>query len=190
MTSRNYEILKEFKTLDISCLVKSIEDFEKKYGEYLFYKYIKPNICINGLNTIEIQNKITEQYKNFVKEYFSIKPQIISQEEQLIKELKDIKRADEIYIKYSKYANKILKTVYGFPNRYRCEFIIMNKHKLQRCKNKVFKDNNICIDDCTNINDINNEQHLFLCKKHINDNNIYAKEYYELVNKLLKKDII
>ena len=73
----------------------------------------------------------------FEKEFFRNKPQTISQEEQILQDIEDINNADNVYERHPQYLNKITKTVYGYPDRYRCNYIIQSKHKYRRCKAKV-----------------------------------------------------
>ena len=178
--------LRDIENLNLACLVNQLNGVERTFGDYLFYKYIKPNINLDGLNEKEKYDKIKDEKEKFNKEYFLTKPQTISQEQQIINEINDIKQANKIYETDEKYSNKIIKTVYGYPDRYRCEYIMVKNHKLTRCKCKVLKDKEIDTDMTASINEINDDLHLYKCSKHINSDNKYSNEYYELVKKVEK----
>lgn len=178
------DLLSQIKDLHIGLLVKNLNGLERTFGNYIFEKYIKPKINLDGLLQKEQEQKIKETKLNFDKEYYSIKPQTITQEQQLKVELKDIKRANEEYEKNPLYKEKITKTVFGYPDRFRCEFIILGKHKLHRCKSKVFRDKEIETDEDLTKAEIIDEQCLYVCKKHLHMENKYAKEYQKLIEKI------
>ena len=180
--------------LDIGFIVQHINKIEKAFGDYLFQKYIIPQI-INNLeqenhleqkNNIEIdKDEIIKQHKDkFDKEYYTTKRNFITQENIIKRDLHDITKAEDIYDKYEKFSKNIMKTGYGFPDRYRCEYIILKNHKLHRCKNKVFKDKEIEVDaDATN-DEINEQQHLYHCKKHLGITNTHLIPYNKLLEQI------
>lgn len=180
---KNTEFLHYIEHLNITCLINAINGVERTFGNYLFDKYIKSKINIDGLLTHEIELKYTKAKDTFKNEYFTIMPSFISQEEEIIKELEDITLANAIYIKHPEYKKNIITTVYGYPDRYRCEFITVNKHKFSRCKSKVYRDK-LLEPDTTLTDDENNDaQYLYKCKKHLHIENKYIDDYHKLISK-------
>lgn len=174
--------------LDIyKTLVKNIKGVERTFGEYLFTTYIIPKLELDNLSKIKKEEKIKLERDKFKNEFFINKPQIINQEQQIRIDIDDIKKANDIYEKYPDYEKKVTKTVYGYPDRYRCNYIILNKHKYYRCKAKVLIDkdtkeqinNNLPIEE---YNDLIYEEY---CSHHINNENTNLDTYIKLINKYI-----
>jgi hypothetical protein len=171
------------QNIEINFLARYINKIEKTYANYLFNKYVVPTLNLDNITKLEEQNKYkNEKFNEFKKKIFYTKPGVITQNILIKNELNDIKRANQIYQKEPNlYLPKIRKTVFGYPDRYRCEFIIYFKNKFHRCKNKVFKDKEIEVDDDMTLEEKLDEQHLYVCKRHIGLENKYAQEYQNII---------
>ena len=133
---------------------KQIRVIETKIAKYIFNSYIKEKCKISQAE--------------FMSKLFFKSQGVITQEELLKDELKLLDKATEEYDSHpEKYINN-KKTVFGYPDEYRCHHIIYKKHKFTRCKNKV---------------DEENGGDMF-CLHHWDSENPYEKEYQKLVDKI------
>jgi hypothetical protein len=182
---------KQENHLDIfTPILKNIRGVEKTFGEYLFTIYVLPKINLDGICREERDKKIKEEREKFNKEFFRNKPQTISQREQILQDIEDIENADNIYKRHPQYLDKITKTVYGYPNRYRCNYIILSKHKYHRCKSKVAVDKEEkerLNKNSLSISDYNNEIYGDYCSHHINSDNEHLKPYIKLLEDCRKE---
>ena len=109
------------------------------------------------------KNKITEE--SFMNKIFLLKKGIESNLLELKNELKEIKLADEVYKNNPKhYINK--KTEFGYPDKFRCNFIRYNKHKYYRCKCKISGE----------------DKDKMFCSRHYLEDNIHINNYIKLKN--------
>jgi hypothetical protein len=178
--SSNHDI-KDIKIL--SLLAKNIRGVERTFGDYLFNTYVLSKINLDGLSKEEKQKKIKESKKKFENDFYCTKPQTISQKDQIIKDIEDIEMADDIYENNPEYEIKVNKTIYGYPDRYRCEYIILSKHKYHRCKAKVMLNEEYAktVDKDIDIEERNDFIYEYCCSHHFNMKNEHLTEYNKLV---------
>jgi hypothetical protein len=115
-------------------------------------------------------------YKEFCKRFYYTKKALITQDDIIKKDISDMRKANILYLKYPELDITRTKTDFGYPNKYRCNFIRINKHKMLRCKNKI-------ADTDDNTNDGLNS--CIMCSKHLYSDNTYREQYYKLYNKLI-----
>lgn len=133
---------------------KSIREIETKIAKYIFNSYIKGKCDISQTD--------------FMSKLFFKSKGVISQTALLKEELDLIDKATKDYILHpDKYINN-KKTVYGYPDEFRCNHIIYKKHKFTRCKNKIDEENG---------GDT-------FCLHHWDSENPYETDYQNLVDKL------
>lgn len=177
------QIEKQFGTYLFNKYVKTqlTKDYKIKYNEIKKLKH-------NNLNNIEcedvkcvdeedddieceedvyINNNIRKEYIKYNKSFYYTKPGLIMQIDLIKKDINDIKKANMLYFKYPELEKKQQKTDYGFPDKYRCNYIRLKNHKIQRCKNKISEED---------VNDL-------MCLLHINTENTYKDKYYKMYNK-------
>jgi|TARA_Y100000389_G_C17347392_1_gene456566 hypothetical protein len=141
---------------------KQIRKIETTVTKYIFNSYIKgKNIIING-----DEKQLTS--KEFMDKIFLKSNGLITQDELLKEEIDNISKADEDYLLNLDKYKKTHKTVYGYPNEFRCHHIIYKKNKFIRCSNKI---------------DEENGGDMF-CIQHWDSINPYEDEYNKLVNTL------
>jgi len=141
--------------------IESMNNFEAYVMRYIHRKYLK-------------QHKV--DYQEYKKKVLGLKrPRIINQTELLKTELNDIKQADRIYFKHTKNLNATqakdlyMETEYGYPDRFRCKFIINKKNNLIRCRRRIINGDAYKYDCCLS----HNKQH-----------NIYLDRYLEMCKDL------
>jgi hypothetical protein len=165
--------------LDFNLITSYINSIEMRFGNYLFDKYVKVKLDKGDIkvdkgdikvdNKLESKKEINVMYEKFKKKFYYKKKNLITQNEIIKKDIYDITNANNLYSKYNDVKeNMDGKTLYGYPDKMRCNYIRMDKHKMQRCKNKISKDD---------IYDL-------MCCKHVNLENIYRENYYKLYNKI------
>lgn len=144
-----HEFMKE--VCDTICTI------EKQYASYIFEKYIKPTL--SSLSPIE-QEEHETKYMNtlFIKK----KPMTADSHLQL--ELDEIAQANADYAADPK-AFPSKKTVHGYPDEFRCNFIRQCKTYITRCQNKS----------------VDNE---FYCTQHMDTPNKLLREYEKAVSEL------
>lgn len=172
-------------------ILKNVRGVEKTFGEYLFTTYVLPKLNLDCFSKLERDKKIKEALYNFNKEFFRNKPQTISQKEQVLNDIDDLEAAENVYERYPQYSDKVTKTVYGYPDRYRCNYIILSKHKYHRCKAKVAVDE----DEKERINknglspsEYNDMIYGEFCNHHINCENEHLDTYINLIKKYTSED--
>lgn len=146
--------------MDQEALLKAVttrlQAFERRYASYLFTKYIMPSLAPDN---IEME---TERYMGLI---FIKKRPFISQHEYLRQEIEDIRRADTVYnARPGDFPNH--KTEYGYPDKFRCNYIKLDKHKLSRCSIKITSGDE------------------FYCKRHGTEPNKYMQDYQKAVASL------
>jgi len=186
--------------LDITDITKFVNGVEKHFGNYLFNKYIKSsldtsntnlnlhndntttsndNAIVSNDNTIVSNDTTTSNndklYKEFCTRFYYTKKALITQDDIIKKDISDMRKANILYLKYPELDITRTKTDFGYPSKYRCNFIRISKHKMLRCKNKISDTN----DDNNGLNSC------IMCSKHIYSDNIYREQYYKLYNKLI-----
>ena len=168
-------------TNELISLSNKCNKFEMIIGKYIFNKYIYEikDKCDenNGDKKIKKEknkekNDNSEKKKltkeDFMNKIFLLKKGIESNLLELKNELKEIKLADEVYKKNPKlYINK--KTEFGYPDKFRCNFIRYNKHKYYRCKCKISED----------------DKDKMFCSRHYQEDNIHINNYIKLKNMVL-----
>jgi hypothetical protein len=172
-------------------ILKNVRGVEKSFGEYLFNTYVLPKINLDGFCKEERDKKLKEERDNFNKEFFRNRPQTISQREQILQDVEDLEEADSVYERYPKYADKVTKTVYGYPDRYRCDYIILSKHKYHRCKAKVAvdEDEKERVDKRTLAPaEYNDMIYSDYCCHHIHCENEHLDAYIELIQKYTSEE--
>jgi hypothetical protein len=116
---------------------KQIRIIETKIARYIFNTYIKTEIMADDLDNSRIQKSI------FMNKIFLKSKGIITQDELLKDELAEISKANKEYnLNLDRYKNN-KRTVFGYPDEYRCQYILYNKHKFMRCKQKINTDSGI-----------------------------------------------
>lgn len=143
-----------------------IRKIETKMATYIFNNYIK-NTNTNSTNST---NSITK--KQFMDRIFIHSKGLITQTELLQNEIDNIKKANEEYNLYPEKYIQNKKTIYGYPEEYRCNFIIYNKNKFTRC--------------CNKIND--NTHNEIYCSLHWDIENKYYDIYTQLIDNLDKNE--
>tara|TARA_B100001093_G_scaffold358496_1_gene343082 strand:- start:13 stop:618 length:606 start_codon:yes stop_codon:yes gene_type:complete len=168
-------------TNELISLSNKCNKFEMIIGKYIFNKYIYEikDKCDenNGDKKIKKEknkekNDNSEKKKltkeDFMNKIFLLKKGIESNLLELKNELKEIKLADEVYKNNPKlYINK--KTEFGYPDKFRCNFIRYNKHKYYRCKCKISED----------------DKDKMFCSRHYQEDNIHINNYIKLKNMVL-----
>jgi hypothetical protein len=140
----------------LKAVTTKLQVFERRYAEYLFTKHIA-----HLLNPASIAQE-EERYMGLL---FIKKKQFISQHEYLRQEIEDIRRAD---IAYNAHPEDFpsYKTEYGYPDKVRCNYIKLDKHKLSRCAVKIT---------------VGDE---FYCKRHGTEPNKHMQDYKKAVDSL------
>lgn len=133
---------------------KQIRVIETKIAKYIFNSYIKEK---SDVSQVDFMSKIFLKSKG-----------VISQTELLKDELTLVDKASEEYDTHPDRYIKNKKTVYGYPDEYRCHHIIYKKHKFTRCSNKI---------------DEENGGDMF-CLQHWDSENPYETEYQTLIDKI------
>jgi len=132
--------------------MNNLEDYIMRY---MYRKYLKDK---------EID------YQDYKKKVLGLKrPRIIDQTELLKKELAEIKEANRIHFKQAKKldTNVCEETEYGYPDKFRCSYIINKKNNLTRCRCRIINGDPIKYDCCLKHNKLNNiyqDKYLELCK--------------------------
>jgi hypothetical protein len=137
------------------------------------------NAIVSNDNTIVSNDTTTSNndklYKEFCTRFYYTKKALITQDDIIKKDISDMRKANILYLKYPELDITRTKTDFGYPSKYRCNFIRISKHKMLRCKNKISDTN----DDNNGLNSC------IMCSKHIYSDNIYREQYYKLYNKLI-----
>lgn len=111
-------------------------------------------------------------YQDYKKKVLGLKrPRIIDQTELLKRELNDIKDANKIHFKHAKNLNTNVgkETEYGYPDKFRCKFVINKKNNFVRCRRRIINGDAYKYDCCLT----HNKQH-----------NVYLDKYLELCKAL------
>lgn len=185
--------------LDITDIIKFVNGIEKYFGNYLFNKYIKSpldtsndNLDLHNDNTAASNNNTAASndnttarndntaasnndklYKEFSTRFYYTKKTLITQDDIIKKDISDMRKANILYLKYPELDITKTKTDFGYPNKYRCNFIRISKHKMLRCKNKISDTDNDGVISC------------IMCTMHLYSDNTYRDQYYKLYNKLI-----
>lgn len=163
--------------LQLKDLTQYINNIEKRFGNYLFNKYVIPKTTINfKIRTPDISKEyinkcINDEFKKFKLNFYFTKANLITQYDIIKTDVFDIKKANMLYFRYPELEKKKTRTEYGYPDKYRCNFIRMNKHKMSRCKSKITDDEEFSDG--------------MMCSKHLGIDNIYRVKYYEIYNTLI-----
>ena len=131
--------------------------FERRYAQYLFTKHIVPSLA---------PPNIEPEMDRYMGLIFIKKKSFISQHEYLRQEIDDIRRADIAYNAHPEdFPNH--KTEYGYPDKFRCNYINLYKHhKLSRCAVKITAGDE------------------FYCKRHGTEPNKHIQDYQKAVESL------
>ena len=148
---------KQMMMLDYKNIHHEIQRLERLVLKHIYDTY---------LNTIDDdedqeqdnvqQNKGIETQDVFIQKFTRRYQAPISQEE-LIKQ--ELYKAEQSNIEYDKYGDE--KTIYGYPDALRCQYIIFKGNKLKRCSNKIKEDH--------------------FCYSHIGKENPFHKKYQDLI---------
>jgi len=150
--------------MDQEALLKAVttrlQVFERKYAQYLFTKHIMPSLD---------QESVSMEAERYMGLLFIKKKAFISQHEYLRQEIDDIRRADTAYNAHPEdFPNH--KTEYGYPDKFRCNYIKLEKHKLARCSTKITSGDE------------------FYCKRHGTEPNKHIQDYQKAVASLESPD--
>ena len=122
-------------------IIHILQKQEKQYATYLFKKYILPTLD---------PSTATREYNKYMGQLFIKRKSVISQLDFIKEDCETIDKADSLYnANPEHYPNH--KTVYGYPDEYRCNYIIQHMHKLIRCRKKIIIEhgNNLCNTHCS-----------------------------------------
>lgn len=143
---------------------RQIREIETKIARYIFNSYIK-----GKKSQVNEEEKLVTS-KEFMAKIFLKSNGLITQEESLKDELTNISKANEDYLLNSDKYQKTRKTIYGYPDDFRCHHIIYKKHKFTRCNNKIDEENG---------GDM-------YCLQHWDSTNPYENEYNKLIDNMEK----
>lgn len=135
--------------------INSMNNLEDYIMRYMHRKYLKDK----GID-----------YQDYKKKVLGLKrPRIIDQTELLKKELAEIKEANRIHFKRAKKLNNTVceETDYGYPDKFRCTYVINKKNNLTRCRRRIINGDAKKYDCCLTHNKLNNvylDKYLELCK--------------------------
>ena len=120
------------------------------------------NIDKNKVNIteLELMNQILK----------SNKPRILTQEEMMKREIKDIEYASDLY-EDSPEDYKTGLTEYGYPDSLRCNFILWRKNRFHRCQKRIKE----------------TDDNIDYCSIHMHEDNEYEDEYMKIYTKLREK---
>lgn len=153
---------------------KKISQFEINVALYIHKKYFdnkNRNVKNNNHKSKpkESESKIIAK-DAYLNKLFMFKKYHHSNIQQIKIELKEIESANQAYNEDPKcYLNK--KTEFGYPDKFRCNFIRYDKHKFSRCKCKITNDD---------------PENMF-CTRHYLVENEHINEYLKLKSEVKKK---
>jgi hypothetical protein len=165
---------------------KQFHKIEKNIIKYIHNKYFKnfsndnyPNGNIDTTkdnnNETMNNNKVENIDKNkvFITELQlmnqilkSNKPRILTQEQMMKREIKDIEYASDLY-EDSPEDYKTGLTEYGYPDSLRCNFILWRKNRFHRCQKRIKE----------------TDDNIDFCCIHLDEDNIYEDEYMKIYTK-------
>lgn len=139
---------------------KFIETFETLFARHIIDSYILASHNDDSNNESDLDKSTLTLDIVMSKLFTSRRKGMLDPKVVLMQEYKDICAADEAYLKNpDKYPDGI--TEYGLASEFRCNFIIYNRHRFERCCRKISK-------DC--------DENQY-CKIHINEDNVYMTDY-------------
>lgn len=139
----------------MDAFINSMNNLEAYVMRYMHHKYLKDK---------------NVDYQDYKKVILGIKrPRIINQSDLLKQELSDIKEANRIHFKHAKKLNTNVgeETEYGYPDKFRCKYVINKKNNLVRCRNRIINGDATKYDCCLKHNKLHNiylDKYLELCK--------------------------
>jgi hypothetical protein len=135
--------------------ISSMNNLEDNVMRYMHRKYLKDKDI---------------DYQDYKKTILGLKRlRIIDQTELLKKELNDIKEANRIHFKSSNKLDTNIgqETEYGYPDKFRCTYVINKKNNFVRCRRRIINGDASKYDCCLTHNRLNNiylDKYLELCK--------------------------
>ena len=143
----------------IKATADTVQRIEREYATYLFKKKVVP--------VIREQQQSPEQLGETETKYMNtlfIKKKSMSADSYLQMELDEIAMANADYAENpDKYQSK--RTMHGYPDEYRCNYISQEKTHFKRCSQKSMDGE-------------------FYCSQHINTPNKHLREYEKAVDAL------
>lgn len=137
----------------IKATADTVQRIEREYATYLFKKIVAP----------VIRDQLSEVETKYMNTLF-IKKKPMSADSYLQMELDEITMANADYAEHpEKYPAK--RTMHGYPDEYRCNYICQEKTHFKRCSQKSMDDE-------------------FYCAQHINTPNKHLREYERAVDAL------
>jgi len=126
----------------------------------------------NKIETID-KNKVYITESQLMNQILkSNKLRILTQEQMMKREIKDIEYASDLY-EDSPEDYKTGLTEYGYPDSLRCNFILWRKNRFHRCQKRIKE----------------TDDNIDFCCIHLDEDNIYEDEYMKIYIKLREKMI-